>query len=247
MKNQTWKKILLLPLTLATTLSAVTAVSALPPMKPEQVLAPVQRSFVPAGFDSNDNTQIVVIGGYANSCYQVGHTQYSVDKVAKKIDIEVTAYRRQSDACLQVFVPFMHEVSVGLLDKGEYAVSVNQDLRTARTLNVREAPSINPDNYIYAPVQQVIRIGARDFLLRGTFHSSCLNIQDVKVNYEPGEVISVLPTAHYDTSCFESGQPQAWEARFSIKNELNGEYLMHVRSLNGSAINSMQSFSAFDF
>ncbi len=241
------KKLLTTTILLAASLVISTSAVAGPPLKPEQVLAPIHRSFIPQGFDNNDNSQIIVTGGYPNSCYQVGHTQYRVDQTTKRIDIEVTAYRKQSDYCLQVYVPFQQEISVGVLDKGDYTVSVNQESRTTRTLSVRDAPSINPDNHIYAPVTQVIRVGPREFLLRGTFHSNCLNIADVKVNYEAGEVLSVLPMAHYDGSCFETGQARPWEARFQVRADLNGEFLLHIRSLNGDALNTVQAFSPFDF
>jgi hypothetical protein len=215
--------------------------------KPDLVLAPIQRSFIPQGFDNNDNAQVVVTGGYPNSCYHVGHTQYWIDRAAKKIDVEVTAYKTNNEVCLQVYVPFQQEISVGILDKGTYTVSVNQDTRNARTMTVRDAPTVSPDNHIYAPVTQIIRVGAREFLLRGTFHSSCMNMEEIKVAYEPGEVVAVLPMAGYDSSCFETGQARPWEARFQVKNDLAGDFLMHVRSLNGDALNSVQSFSPFDF
>ena len=214
--------------------------------RPELVLAPIQRTFIPQGFDSNDNSQVIVVGAYPNSCYQVGHTQYWIDRANKKIDVEVTTYKTAGQFCLQVYVPFQQEISVGVLDPGQYTITVNQDSKATRVMNVREAVTINPDNYIYAPVTQAIRVGPREFMLRGTFHSNCLNMDEVKVQYEEGEVISVLPMAKYDGSCFETGQARAWEARFSVRNELSGDYLMHIRSLNGDAVNTVQTFSPFD-
>ncbi len=215
--------------------------------KPELVLAPIQRTFVPQGFDDNDNAQVIVTGAYPNSCYHVGHTQYWIDRQAKKIDIEVTTYKTNNEFCLQVYVPFQQEISVGVLDKGDYTVTVNQDNRNARPMVVRDSPTVTPDSHIYAPVSQIIRTGPREFMLRGTFHSSCLNMESVKLNYEAGEVIAVLPMATYDSNCFETGQAHAWESRFRVRNELAGDFLMHVRSLNGDSLNTVQSFSPFDF
>jgi hypothetical protein len=223
------------------------AVAQRPPLKPERVLPPIHRSFLPAGFDTNDNAQLIVTGGYPNSCYMVGHTKYEIDKVTKTINVEVTAFRRQGPYCLQVYTPFQEEISVGLLDAGSYTVVVNQEPGNARTFGVREAPTASPDNHLYAPVTQIIRTGPREFLLRGNFTSSCMRLETIQVNYEAGEVIAVLPLAAYDSNCFEDHQTRPWEARFQVRSDLNGEQLLHVRSLNGDAVNSVQDFTQVDF
>jgi hypothetical protein len=213
--------------------------------RPQLVPAPAERSYVPQGFDTNDNAQVVVAGEYPNSCFRVGHSTYSIDRLNKKIDIEVTAYKSEG-YCLQVMVPFHQEVSLGLLEKGEWSITINQDPANSRVMHVREAVTASRDDHVYAPVSEVIRTGPREFLLRGNFQSPCLSVAEIKLNYEEGEVISVLPMAAYDSTCLETNQSHLWEAKFQVKNELEGDYLLHIRSLNGDALNSVQSFTSID-
>ncbi len=56
-------------MTLFACLAASAAAHGAPRSVPKLVVAPVDNVFVPAGFDDNDNVEVVLQGYFANSCY----------------------------------------------------------------------------------------------------------------------------------------------------------------------------------
>ncbi|MEZ4749597.1 MAG: hypothetical protein R3B54_02910 [Bdellovibrionota bacterium] len=89
--------------------------------KPDLVKTALNQAFIPTGFDSNDRVQIVVAGEFVNTCYQVGPYRASIDEKNKQVVISQNAYHYQG-SCLDVTVPFNHEVELGIMEPGEYAI-----------------------------------------------------------------------------------------------------------------------------
>ena len=55
--------------------------------EPALVGAPVEKVFVPLGFDDNDNVEVVVHGHFQSTCFKVGPSTATVDAAAKTVTI----------------------------------------------------------------------------------------------------------------------------------------------------------------
>ena len=91
---------------------------------PVEVTAPVEKLFVPEGFDNNDNVEVVLHGEFPSTCYNVGQTKATVDKENKLIKVEATTLYYPDVYCIQSITPWIQSVKLGVLDTGEYEVVV---------------------------------------------------------------------------------------------------------------------------
>lgn len=219
-----------------------------------EVPAPIDGVFIPQGFDTNDNSQVVISGAYPNTCYKMGNVTKSVDLeqdedgniIKRDVKINVTAYYHHSRACLMLYTPFTEVVSLGLLKKGAYEVQVNdvQEL----SLPVAEAPVDRSDNYVYANVFGLLRKGERLFEIQGTLPKTCALLEEVRVVEEEGsDVVVVLPIVAFPEGCDASeenfeDQGRNFIARFQTPANLKGKQLIHVRTLNGGSLNQVVEF-----
>ena len=108
--------------------------------------APVDHVFVPAGFDNNDNIELVVTGEFPNPCYK--RNDVKVEVVDDVIDIKVTSIVSQDDKstmCAAMVVPFKENVIVGNLQGGDYKIVVNRNsgFELKSKIHVAEATSQN--------------------------------------------------------------------------------------------------------
>ena len=231
---------------LAVSLLTSTAVAE-PTPDPRLIAAPVERVFVPLGFDNNDNVEVVVHGHFTNTCFKVGPADAVVDPQAKTVTIQARAYEYPGVLCAQVQIPFIADVNLGVMKEGEYRVSVTglPDL-FIDPLIIGAATTANPDDFTYAPVElasleknaqgfDIVKIeGVYPFMFTG-----CMSITDVKVSLSPGQVIVVQPIAEILEDRFCSPQDSK---KFSFERTLDfpltfSEYLIHVRTLSGSSVN----------
>ena len=58
--------------------------------KPEIVNIPLNKVYVPVGFDDNDRVQIVVEGDFPNTCYKIGPYTFHMNEVTRRL-----AFNRQ--------------------------------------------------------------------------------------------------------------------------------------------------------
>jgi hypothetical protein len=87
---------------------------------------PVDHLYAPAGFNSFDNSEVVVSGYLPNLCYH--SPKAYVEVIDNKISIGVKAIRNGGFSyCADVIVPFIQEVNLGPLDQGDYQIVVNED------------------------------------------------------------------------------------------------------------------------
>ena len=105
--------------------------------QPLEIDAPVDKIFIPQGFDDNDNVEVVAHGDFMNGCYRVGKSDSFVDEDAKRITIEVSAYRYQHEkdqdaVCMQVMTPFITLVENLLLLRVLNRVSINGQVLKGR-------------------------------------------------------------------------------------------------------------------
>ena len=146
--------------------------------------------------------------------------------------------------CIEARVPYNFEVRVGVLPFGDYKVLTNANGSVTESLSVAEATSAGPDEYLYAPVDNVAverlphshrMVG----VLSGRFTNSCMQWDEVKV-IDTDKTIQVLPIIEMDsrTDCVDGVFP--FKKSFLLPETMaNGRHLLHVRSLNGRDVNQM--------
>ncbi len=244
---------------IATLATALTAQATLPEIPTtgsathKLIPVPVETYYTPMGFDDNDNAQIILAGEFANSCQSIGPVQSRVDRDNKVVYLYPTAYEYKG-MCLQVKVPFMRVVDLGLLAQGTYRI-VNMQSRTTvkEVLTVHEAKNPRVDNFIYAPVQTIFlkndeEGNRKELILQVTFTNRCMKFGDepTPVRMTKPGILEVLPIIQVkmDPDCQDAILPYFHTVMIPDANPdgtriPNGRYLIHVRSMNGSAINKI--------
>jgi hypothetical protein len=206
--------------------------------RPLLVSVPVRNVFIPAGFDDNDNVQVVLEGAFTDTCYRLAHTE--VLKSGNDQEFEIVQWARKFPGiCIPTTVPFKSEVSLGRLVSGTYkieAVGVS-----AASLEVIRAAANSQDDYIYAPVSAA-SVGRRNTghyvaTLTGTLPNGCFTVDRTEVLRQE-KVLVVLPVIKYDDSGECRSEPQPFEVAVNLPTDLTaGKYLLHVRSMSGKATN----------
>jgi len=207
---------------------------------PSTVAVGFDTAYIPGGFDSNDQVQFVAEGLFQNSCYRHANTKVEVDHKSRKIHIGPVAYR-YNGICLQVIVPFDRTIEVGILPPGSYEVTQGQPETKLGQLEVRHALTDDPDDYLYAPISQAFfrNKGTRSqVFLTGEFANSCLRLKDVQVQIEP-KVIVLLPVSVIESLADCKDGRFKFERLVEFDAPAEGRYLLHIRSMNGKAVNSL--------
>jgi hypothetical protein len=195
--------------------------------------------FAPEGFDDNDEAVVMVDGYLPSGCYKLTRPEYTVDEQTKTITIKPMA-RYFDVACIEALIPYQFEVKLGILSEGLYTVKLNN--AAVDSIDVAEASSAGPDDYLYAPIDgasvSTTDTGVLQATLEGRFTNSCMVWDDLKV-IDTGKTINVLPVMRIEGDSCIAGE-------FPFKKIVNlpesvvaGRHLLHVRSLNGNAINHL--------
>lgn len=224
--------------------------------EPELVTAPVERTYVPAGFDGNDNVEVIVHGHFANTCYKVGPATGTVDYATSTVTVEATAYAYTSPDCATMMVPFTESVSIGMMRPGTYRVVVkDRPTAEATELVIAGATTESADDYLYAPVEvaslQTPAGGGNVVRIEGRYPYTfvgCMTIKEVRVLRTPGNVLVVMPIAELLTggpACDAQGGNKDFSIEAPVQNPLeDGEYLIHVRALSGRSVNRVVTLGA---
>lgn len=201
----------------------------------------IQNLFVPYGYDDNDEVVVILDGYLPDTCFKLATTEVTQD--AGKIIITQKA-REYSGNCFDVTVPFTTTVKLGVLAKGDYAVSVNRGTLSEQ-LGVKEATKAGPDDYLYAPVEAA-RVEGGSAVLQGRFTNNCLKLDSVKLSHT-GKTVQVLPIMSLLTATQAGHACETGEFNFSHSVRLqdlkldSGRHLLHVRSLDGQSVNTVFS------
>lgn len=216
-------------------------------VQPETVQVGLQKAYVPIGFDSNDQSQLVVAGTFPNTCYQVGLSRADVDAEAKTITLTQEAYVYQG-VCLRVIVPFDQVVELGILEPGEYRIVDGITQKELGAFPVARAtnPGTSTDDFPYAPVRDAFitkcsEPGGSCLILEGAFLNRCMRLKKVEVCYQ-SDVIVVLPIvemidAREGRGC--TGGVFRFQKRIPLRELEDHAYLLHVRSMNGKSLNKI--------
>lgn len=208
----------------------------------QEILAPVEKVFVPQNFDSNDNAEIVISGSFPDSCHKMGKVTHKHLDDKKTIVVEVTAYRIQSDFCLTINIPYIQVLPLGTLDAAKYSIVVNKTVKSQIPIAQGKLDGNGDrDDFTYGSVYGLIQKGPRQFQMQGVSPNRCYKIVEVKVNPETSDVVVVQPIMKKDESCDEASDTRAvtWIEDFDVPEEISGKTLIHVRTLHGGSINQV--------
>ena len=209
---------------------------------PVEIMAPIDHIYSPKGFDTNDNTEVIIEGYLPNLCHKAPSSTVSV--VGTKINIKVTAlrYHPSNPFCPEAIVPFVETVKVGLLDKGNYDIVVNgrSIYEKQGQIAIAEATSNSIDEHVYAAVEYVEKqAGSREVTLKGYNPSDCFVLDEVNVVDNGKDVYSVLPKMKQISDfCPMKMVPFAYkmEVPTTLKKD---KVLLHVRAMDGTSVNSL--------
>ncbi len=200
------------------------------------------------GFDANDNVEIIFEGQYPNACYKVGPTKNKVDLTNQKIYLDNIAYRTQDEICARVIVPYQKEVHLGPLKAGKFEVlfkNAEGNYDSQGFLTVEKATAESVDNYLYAPVNQIVSLsGTKNIKLEGEITRDCLELDRVEVSYtEQPPVVVVLPIMKMvkESKCSETDDIDEFSYEVDLSEVPEGRYLIHTRTLNGRARNKIMN------
>jgi hypothetical protein len=212
---------------------------------PVEIEVPVEHVYAPVGFDTNDRTEIVVEGFLPNLCYQSPKT--SVEVIGNEIKIKLTSLYTEPSPyfCTQMIVPFTETVKIGLLNKGNYKLTVNgrASEESANQLIVTEAMSNAIDSYSYAYVEYIERTqgNSRIVKLKGYNPSDCFELEKIDYISNGIDAYSILPKMK-QVSSFCPMKMVEFEYDFEVPNDLNRKkVLLHVRTMNGKSVNTIFS------
>ena len=96
--------------------SSVRALEDAQPPKERELTVGVNDAFIPGGFDSNSDSNVVVSGLFPNGCYRWSRAE--VTKGEGNVTEIFTKAKVRSGMCLMVLIPFSNEVNLGRLQKG---------------------------------------------------------------------------------------------------------------------------------
>jgi hypothetical protein len=234
-------------------LSALSAGHAFaePSVLPTLVPFSVEQLYIPAGFDDNDNTEVIVHGNLPNTCYKFQEFQTSVDADTKQISISALVLRYPSKTCLQMLIPFTAPVKLGLLKRGDYKVQISSSPNIqARTLSVAASKTESADDYLYAPVEsaEIVALPTESdaanyrLTVKGKFPHmfvGCMIMKEVKVQLQSNNLVVVQPIAETvdDERCASQAKDMNYSADVKLQGSIPADVLIHVRSLNGQSYN----------
>lgn len=224
-------------------ISVLLTTSAFAQYQPIEKLISAEHSYVPFGFDSNDNAEVIITGFLPNLCYKAPKAKVHINQ--GQIDVTLTAlfYAPENGFCAEVAVPFIEVVNLGLLPQGHYEIKINQNSAHESRTNmlVAAAPNRNIDQFIYARVQYIEQVpGTRKVLLKGYNPSDCFRLNEIKYVSNTIDSYSIMPilTTNSDGFCPRKMVPFTYE--FEVPNDINrAKVLLHVRSMDGRSVNAI--------
>jgi hypothetical protein len=217
------------------------------------VTAPVDRIFVPSGFDDNDKVEVIIHGEFSSSCYKMGPVSATVDDATKKISISAQAYFYRGVSCIQLLTPFIKSVEIDRhLLSGDYTISVvDRPTAGAPKLHVTRSTRPDADDFLYAAATfadiEVGVDGSRELVLKGQHPyllDGCVKFDAVRTAVGADGTIVVLPVTKivYGDEC-RGYVNNRFEYRTKFGDTLPvGEYLLHVRVLDGNSVNQFLDF-----
>lgn len=209
---------------------------------PVEVMVPIEDVYAPKGFDSNDNSQIIISGYLPNLCHRAPKSIVNVKNDVIDIKIVSLKYDPSNPYCPEMIVPFVEAIDLGIMDKGMYDVVVNGKSIYERRANMQidEASSDAVDDFVYAGVEYVEKsAGSRKVVLKGYNPSDCFILDEIEVIDNGKDVYSIMPKMK-QISDFCALKMVPFEYDMVVPDKLKADkVLLHVRSVQGKSVNSI--------
>lgn len=214
--------------------------------RPTVIDAPVDHVFVPAGFDNNDNVEVVVTGFFPNPCYNRNDVTVKVVDDLIKISVTASVKEDKGSLCAAMIVPFKEDISVGNLQGGDYKIVVNEGTpyELKDSIKIVEAASQNQDDHIYAMVDY-IDLGFTggslgDTRLIGWKPSDCLELDRVEYRSNGKDTVIVMPIMKKVRDfCPMKLTPLEVPVRFNPSEYSHSKVLLMSRTIDGRSVNAL--------
>jgi hypothetical protein len=211
------------------------------PVATEEVVH-VERVFAPKGFDANDHIEAFAMAIKSSPC--VDQPKATVEVSGNNIHVVLKATRRtsrQDTLCIDMAVPVLATIPIGPIPAGSYNITVNgQSPNPAFTsMDIELSSNSSIDNFLYAAVDHIkVDKDNRVMTLSGENPSPCITLDKIDVISNNKDVYAILPIMKkIDAICPQVITP--FEYSFALPNELSGEVLAHVRTLDGGSKNKV--------
>ena len=208
------------------------------------------------GFDDNDMIQVVLHGMLPNVCYQLDGNRVERLSDGKTIKIHQFARRTKDGVCadqstlpehMKMAVPYTTEVNLGQLKLGNYQfdyLGIDGEFKEG-SLNVAGATSPTIDSFPYAAVtnaqsnEVVSSMDEVKVRINIVLNSSCVELDDnIRVTkLDDVWVVQPLLKVKEGIMCIQVLRPI--ERNLNLGKTAPGHHLIHVRSMNGKAVNKM--------
>ena len=205
--------------------------------------------YLPQGFDSNDNVEIIFDGYYSNACFRAGLSTVHVDQELQKIYVSDSSLYYGHDFCAAVIVPYSKVTDAGILKPGHYSVLFQhsrENFVESGYMQVVRATTENKDDHLYANVEKIRYIASHPehgphLVLNGSHTNTCQKVDYINVNQNPeSNVVEVLPIALMERGgCEHAPNGIPFEAIAQIDELPPGKHLIHTRILNGRSTNEI--------
>lgn len=209
---------------------------------PISTFVPVDHIYSPKGFDTNDNTEIIIAGYLPNLCHKSPMTSFKLKDNTINIKVEALKYDVSNPYCPEMIVPFIETVNVGMLDKGFYDIIVNGKtvFQKSAGIYVEEEDSNAIDDYVYANVEYIEKsANARQVILKGYNPSDCFILDEIKVVDNKLDTYSILPIMKQISDfCPMKMVPFSYEVNLPKTLKI-AKVLLHVRVMDGESVNSL--------
>lgn len=213
---------------------------------PIVVNAPIDHVFIPAGFDNNDNVEVVVTGHFPNACYARNKVEVKVEE--EVIDIRITALSlvHPLETCSQIIVPFKEVITIGNLQAGKYKLVINKNTpwEIKDQMDISIAPTNSVDDHIYAMVDYIEHgfTGGMDGSVKliGWKISDCLEFDHVEYLSNKKDVLSILPIMKKVSDfCPLKMTPLEIDVKFDPASFSENKILLFSRTSDGKSVNSI--------
>ena len=209
----------------------------------------IAKAFVPVGFDDNDNVQIVVAGILPDTCYRLGPSKFEVDEGKSVVFVEQNAFV-QKGPCLDVIIPYSFVYDLGVVKQGKYRIVDKTSSNELGTLTITRATSEKMDDFLYMPltdarIHKTAGIEKPSVTLEGKLTNRCTKFDRAIVNYYPEkdpDVIVIQPIAKHDAGERCETEFRHYQITIPLREGLSHAKLLHVRSMDGKAVNKVVDF-----
>jgi len=209
---------------------------------PAWVQIPVTNVYVPKGFDSNDDVQVIVSGVLPDLCYQSPKASATIEEGIIKVVVEAIYDAPEGAACAQLARPFLEKASLKVLVAAEYQIQAN--VGTANLIEekilISQAASVDVNDHVYAGVDYVEKTeNSRKVVLYLNTPSDCYEFDRVEELSNGKDTFSVKPIMRkIRRSC--PVKVTEFKVDYIVPEELSAdEILLHVRTLQGDSYNTL--------